>query len=190
MIAYKQDEPILTMTKLDFPTGALPAPHPEFGLAALRSIRLPDNWQNPDTATYLAHCVSRKPGDLMAHARRIALHAALPESPDLAAAVVDLFIALGDKGQSLKQHMLARHGAALADSGCLVALSAAVAGNLSPHLPEVALPGSVLARPASGSFDFVRPIQELSEAETRQELIDEFRRLGLLDEAAELEAES
>jgi hypothetical protein len=171
----------------------LPLPHPEFGLAGISAINLPKVWRDRRTADYLAHCVARNPRDLRAHARRIAVHHALGEDQDLAAAVIDLFIALGDKGSSLKRLLLTRHADELRRAHCYSALAQALEGALSPHLAEIALPASVLCRPASGDFDIVREIRmeesDMDEEQVRLQLIEELGKLGLTDEANELKAE-
>ena len=172
---------------------SLPLPHPEFGLAGVSAINLPKVWRDRRTADYLAHCVARNPRDLRAHARRIAIHHALGERDDLAGAVIDLFIVLGDKGASLKRLLFDRHAAELRLSPAWSALAAAVDGALSPHAEEIAVPTSILCRPARGGFDVVRDIRmeeyELDEEQVRLQLIEELGKLGLTDEANELKAE-
>ena len=166
-------------------------PHPEFGLADVTAINLPKVWRDRRTADYLAHCVARNPRDLRAHARRIAVHHALGEDQDLAAAVVDLFIALGDKGRSLKRLLLDRHGDELRRAGCYGILVQAQDAVLAPH--ATALPASIFCRPASGDFDIVRDVRleqfDMNEDEVRRQLIEELGKLGLTDEANELKAE-
>lgn len=130
-------------------------PHPEFGLAALRSIRLPADWRTETTAHYLAHCVARRPENLLAHARRIALHASLNDDAGLAAAMTDLFIALGDKGSSLKRLMFSRHRDALKRFGCDEALAQALDQALLPNRSDIAYPGTILTRPVFGDTSFV-----------------------------------
>lgn len=57
---------------------------------------------------HLAHCISRNPADLRAHVLRIHLCARAHMGDELYGALLDLFIALGDKGQSLRARLLAR----------------------------------------------------------------------------------
>ncbi len=169
-------------------------PHPEFGLAGERAINLPARWRDRRTADYLAHCIVRNPRDLRAHARRIAIHRALGEDEDVAAAVVDLFIVLGDKGASLKRLMLERHADELHRCGCHSTLAAAVDTALSPHAADIALPASIFCRPTRGDFDLVRHVEpdldSLTEDELRHQLAAELARVGLTGEAELLLAES
>jgi hypothetical protein len=172
---------------------SLPLPHPEFGLANISAINLPKVWRDRRTADYLAHCIARNPRDLRAHARRIAVHHARGEDQDLAGAVIDLFIVLGDKGKSLKHLLLDRHDSELRRTGCYPALAQALDGALSPHAAQIALPASIFCRPTQGDFDIVRDIRieenELDEEEVRLQLIEELGKLGLTEEANELKAE-
>lgn len=61
----------------------------------------PDQW-----ATYLAHISAREPANLLNHVRRINLHLALKQSDPLYGAMLDLYLALGDKGGRLRHHLL------------------------------------------------------------------------------------
>jgi hypothetical protein len=168
-------------------------PHPEFGLANISAIKLPKVWLDRRTADYLAHCVARNPRDLRAHARRIAVHHALADDRELAAAVIDLFIALGEKGSSLKRLLLDRHADELRRANCYEPLAQAMQTALSPHTPQIALPASIFSRPTSGNFDIVRDVRieefNMYEEQVRLQLIEELGKLGLTEEANELKAE-
>ncbi|MGD9163264.1 MAG: hypothetical protein PVF13_00755, partial [Chromatiales bacterium] len=61
----------------------------------------PDQWE-----THLAHISAREPGNLLNHVRRIYLHLALKQSNALYGAMLDLYLALGDKGGRLRHHLL------------------------------------------------------------------------------------
>lgn len=54
----------------------------------------------------LAFTVLRDPADLRAHVQRIALHIRIQDQSGLYGALVDLFIALGEKGLSIRKRML------------------------------------------------------------------------------------
>jgi hypothetical protein len=168
-------------------------PHPEFGLSGVAAINLPKTWCDRRTSDYLAHCVARNPRDLRAHARRIAVHHTLGEDQELAAAFIDLFIVLGDKGASLKRLLLARHETELRRTRCYPPLAKALDGALSPHAANIDLPASIFCRPVLGDFNVVRDIHTefdaLDEVEVRLRLIEELNKLGLTAEANELEAE-
>ena len=82
---------------------------PYFDIAGQRSVRL-DRQVLGDpaaAANLLARQVSAAPNDLLAHVQRIHLLIDHGEPGALFAALVDLFIALGDKGLPLKRRMLA-----------------------------------------------------------------------------------
>lgn len=63
--------------------------------------------ENPLLASYLAHCITRNPQDLRAHTQRVYLHFSINDNEGLYSALLDLFIALGEKGLSLRQLLLA-----------------------------------------------------------------------------------
>ncbi|MGR9105969.1 MAG: type IV pilus assembly protein FimV [Gammaproteobacteria bacterium] len=58
---------------------------------------------------YLKYCVLRNPADLLSHLRRIMLVDDSGDSEELYAALIDLFIALGSKGESLRSRLLRRY---------------------------------------------------------------------------------
>ncbi len=58
--------------------------------------------------SYLDHAITRDPLDLRAHTQRIYLYLADNDREGVYAALLDLFISLGDKGQSLRKHLLRR----------------------------------------------------------------------------------
>lgn len=57
-------------------------------------------------ARYLGYRIVDKPNDLRAHVQRILLYLGLNDEPGVRGSLIDLFIALGDKGSALKQRML------------------------------------------------------------------------------------
>ncbi len=61
---------------------------------------------NPLVASYLAHCITRNPLDLRAHTQRIYLFYSCNNRSGLYSALLDLFIALNDKGTALRQLLL------------------------------------------------------------------------------------
>jgi tetratricopeptide (TPR) repeat protein len=60
-----------------------------------------DHW-----ATHLAHISSQEPGNLLNHVRRIFIHLKGKQPEQLYGALVDLYIALGDKGERLRFSLL------------------------------------------------------------------------------------
>ncbi len=57
-------------------------------------------------AAHLAHCVTRNPGDLTSHVRRIFLCLKLDDAEQLFGALIDLFITLNGKGNALRSRLL------------------------------------------------------------------------------------
>jgi hypothetical protein len=57
-------------------------------------------------ATHLAHIASREPANLLNHVRRIYLHLGHKQSGPLYGAMVDLYLALGEKGAGLRHNLL------------------------------------------------------------------------------------
>lgn len=70
---------------------------------------------NQRLVDYLAHCVSKHPQDLRAHVQRIMLCLRLQLPELLYGAVLDLFIALGDKGYPIRQRLLEQSASCLTE---------------------------------------------------------------------------
>ncbi len=85
---------------------------------------------------YLAHRVSRRPLDLTSHTQRIRLYYELRDADGTYGALLDLFIALGDKGLALRQRLL-QFAAHLLTPEHYETLSTALKNtiNTSDHLP-------------------------------------------------------
>lgn len=69
-----------------------------FGFSADRGLALDAETCGDAIVDYLAHRVARMPLDLHAHVQRIILGARLQDRAGAYAALVDLFLALADKG--------------------------------------------------------------------------------------------
>lgn len=134
------------------------APNPEFGLFGEPAVRLPPHWHNRETVRYLETRVARKPGDLLSHMRRIWLNHDLRDDRGTAGAAIDLFIATQDKGRDLRQRVLLTFAPELSACGCYDALREALEGALSRYDARIACDQSLLCRPVSGGFAFVRNI--------------------------------
>ena len=65
-------------------------------------------------AEYLAHRIARFPGDLPSHTQRVLLHLRRRDASALYAALLDLFIALGEKDRPYRAHLLQRAAPLLA----------------------------------------------------------------------------
>lgn len=81
--------------------------NPAFGLSDSGALRLPRQFNSPQGRRYLVSRVARDHWDLRAHIQRIflMLDSGDPEET-MFAALVDLFLALGDKGHELREAML------------------------------------------------------------------------------------
>jgi hypothetical protein len=82
------------------------AVHVLFDIAGSRRLSLPDLASPYAGVVYLGHRILENPSDLRSHVQRILLLIDSGDEPDLQGALVDLFIALGDKGGGLKQRLL------------------------------------------------------------------------------------
>lgn len=91
-------------------TGASTAGHSisdvHFSIAGDRGLVLKRLDDPGSGARYLGYRIVDKPTDLRAHVQRILLYLGLNDEPGVRGSLIDLFIALGDKGAALKQRML------------------------------------------------------------------------------------
>jgi hypothetical protein len=79
-------------------------PEPAFRYSNSRELA-PDDLDNR-SADYFAFHVARTPGDLLGHVQRVKLHWHRREGDRAFGALVDLFVALGPAGQSLRKRLL------------------------------------------------------------------------------------
>lgn len=82
------------------------AVHVLFEIAGTRRLSLPDLASPYEGVVYLGHRILANRTDLRCHAQRILLLVEAGNVPALQGALVDLFIALGDKGSGLKGRLL------------------------------------------------------------------------------------
>lgn len=132
-----------------------PTPPADFGLP-VRTLGVAEIWRTPATATLLAGEIGRHPGNLHTHMQRISIWHALRNHAQTAAAVVDLWIALGAFGLDLRTRMLHQHHAALERHNLDIYLHARLHRGVDRHDPQLALRGVVLARPVEGNRVFLR----------------------------------
>ncbi len=129
--------------------------NPAFGLPAATGLRLSPPWVSAETADYLAVRIARAPGDLRSHLRRIHLHHDLGDRIGVVAAVIDLLLALEDKGLDIKRRVLCEFAPDLDQSGWKPPQGGTSGIDLSPHDPCTRWPGCVLAKPIHGGLRFV-----------------------------------
>jgi hypothetical protein len=163
------------------PERLLAAVEPIYPVSESTDLLFPSVYQSL-LADHFRHCIARDPQDLRSHVRRILLAYERADGPELFAAMLDLFIALGRKGFNLRRRMLgvSRGG-----------LEAHQYSLLRDSLPEgvdeskvTIAPGSLLCRGIEGSLNLVRHGSALS-TEVRDPLIDarEYLEYSQIDEA-------
>lgn len=91
---------------------------------------------------YFCHCISRDPRDLLSHVRRIVLAHDQGASEELFPALLDLFVALGNKGLDLRKRMLGFARSELAIGHYRQLLDSLAMGLKEKGIPTV--PGSML----------------------------------------------
>ena len=134
-----------------------PSPPAVFGLP-VRTLNIASHWHSAATGALLAAEIGRKPTNLHLHVQRIALWSSLGNAEEVAAAVVDLWIILGPRGQALRKRMLRTHRAALAQAGLAGCMEARLVEGADRYDPQFAGPGVVLARPVWGVRQFLRTV--------------------------------
>ncbi len=138
-------------------------------------VHIDDYTQAKILADHLSHRVSRHPQDLLSHVQRIHLACRLQDSRIVYAALLDLFIALGEGGQDLRRRMLLIAGKRISLHQ-RQALIKVLLGKSSPaNLPLSAL--SRLQQPGRISATLVGVGQNSSSKEKEYRLIDEARDL-------------
>jgi tetratricopeptide (TPR) repeat protein len=80
--------------------------NPVFQLSGLHKLRIDAEADGSEVQDYFAHLIARYPADLRTHVQRINFHVARGEPERTYGALLDLFIALGEKGESLRKRML------------------------------------------------------------------------------------
>lgn len=78
---------------------------PVFVVAGSADLRFPTVYRDL-LGEYFCHCVTRNPGDLLSHVRRIIVASEHGADEELFPALLDLFIVLGGKGFNLRRRML------------------------------------------------------------------------------------
>lgn len=81
----------------------VPRPEPAFRIEGSTQLYLRDG--DDAMKHYLARRIAARPGDLRSHTRRVLLSHSLGDAEEVFAALVDLSIATGAKGEVLKQRL-------------------------------------------------------------------------------------
>ncbi len=88
------------------PISIIPSTHPVFVVQEGGSLDLHEAAEADQLVSYLCHGITRNPLALRMHTRLIFLRLKQKDSTALFTALLDLFIALEDKGLSLRRHLL------------------------------------------------------------------------------------
>ncbi len=156
--------------------------------AFLSKLSVVDNDQalGERVSEHLAHKIVRRIADLESHTQRIILHAKLQNPEAIYGALLDLFIALGDKGFLIRQRMLNMVAKVIERTHYTQLLGVLERGITSDEqLP--CTPYSMLC----GSFVGVRPLvykSSIDEIEARSPLEEarDFIDSGMIDEGRKL----
>ncbi len=124
---------------------------------------------------HLAHKVSRNPTDLMSHVQRIALSHEIGDGEQIYGALLDLFIALGPGGVSLRTRMLQKV-ADLLDDDQLEALQRGLVSGIAASDPVPPSRHSRLSNAVTGDTEIVVPVDTSAPA-AEFDTIDEARDL-------------
>ncbi|MGH8548143.1 MAG: type IV pilus assembly protein FimV [Methylococcales bacterium] len=108
------------------------------------------------TLEYLRYRVVRNPSDLLSHMRRILLQDKLDDSENLYAALIDLFIALGLKGESLRSRLLKQYRSKLSDAR-YTTLSQSLKRDTTSERSLYSC-ASVLTKGITGTCSLIRPV--------------------------------
>lgn len=149
------------------------------------TLRVPDDAPARPTAVWLARRIGRTPLDLHSHLRRIHLHADQNEPELLAAALADLCIALGERGQRLRERLLQRYSTQLSAPWRDVLTTDTP---LTPHTP-LPMNGGWCRLSAGCEHNAASAVQRHATQAPQRALIDEIRDLidgGQLEKALAL----
>lgn len=124
-------------------------------ISVLRTqLTLSETLHTPWLADSLAHRVARQPKDLRSHVQRIMLHQHPDQQDALFAALLDLFIALGNKGLALRKRLL-QTSASLVNSTQFEFLSARLDSGMSSNEMHPPALRSRLSQGSTGSVKFI-----------------------------------
>ena len=143
-----------------------PTPDPTFKLASATALRVTGDWDTRDVWRFLSYEVARDPLSLRSHIQRIYLLIDSDDAEHLFGALVDLWIALKDKGPELRATMLEISRAHLSDEHArFLGTSLKTGLNAADTLPVTS--GSVLDRSLVGTTAIVScerlPVGEVAE---------------------------
>lgn len=159
---------------------------PVFPVSGSTGLSFPSQYHE-FLADYFCHCIARDPNDLRSHVRRIMLEREHSHGAGLYPALIDLFIALGQRGARLRLRMLEFAKDALQPQEYHLLRDAFAAGLDAGHAPTVF--GSMLAKGVEGKLRLVVPCNGgVREGALRDVLLEarEYLEYSQLDEAREV----
>lgn len=164
------------------------AVHVLFNILGNRRLSLPDIASPYAGAVYLGHRILENPSDFRSHVQRILLLNDRGDEVDLQGALVDLYIALGDKGEGLKRRLLELAAPRLSRTAQAF-LRQRLAGGLKPWETAVSrMRSSLLSLGFSGVHELVGR-RESTRTATYADPVEEARaclEYGQVDEAREV----
>ncbi len=145
---------------------------PAFHLSECRSLQI-DTQKLGDKATrYLARTVARTPVNLIAQIQRTNIHLSQRDAEGSYGALLDLFIALGDKGISIRRRMLRRAKPLLTEEQ-FRALALCLDSGLSATDPMPPSSRSVLSKGLTGTGQLVVRINEEQTSPSTRDPLEE-----------------
>lgn len=148
-------------------------------------LRNPPVKLGTQVADHLAYRVCKKPKDLLSHVQRVLFNYRLGDSGAVYGAMLDLFIILEDKGQSLRTRLFNMVAIGLSEEQRRV-LEAGLAKGIRSDDKVPPTPGSRLCAGVTGDGHLVEQGAEKTRQAWHDDVIDEARDLidsGLIDDA-------
>ena len=127
---------------------------PAFHLSEHRSLQVDTHKLGNKAERYLARAVARTPTNLIAQIQRVNVHLAQRDKEGVYGALLDLFIALGDKGVPVRRRMLRRAHPLLSEER-FQALATHLEKGVSATDPMPPTSCSVLSKGLSGTRQLV-----------------------------------
>jgi hypothetical protein len=172
---------LATVPPEPFPEQFPEAVEPVYLVSGSTELNFPAECHGP-LADHFCHCIVRDPSDLRSHVRRIVLEYEQGSPDGLYVALLDLFLALGGRGEGLRKRML-RFAKGRLDSGQYALLRESLAKGLE-GVPVQFASGTMLGKGVEGRLDLARPSLERRE-KARDALLEarEYLEYSQLDEA-------
>lgn len=111
------------------------------------------------TVDYLKYCVVRNPSDLKSHVRRIFLLGGTDDGESLYGALIDLLIALGSNGESLRVRLLRQYRSNLSDAQYTALMQYSETDSFVGQAPFSR--ASVLTKGVTGTCVLIKPAADI-----------------------------